>query len=639
MVMQFGSRVYRALVVMVVATLLFPIGLVSPSQAQSGAPPVLILPIDRATFLPGSFFDMRVEVHAEALPDDFVVTIDGEDVSEFFGVEANEESWEFGPEEGPLTPSQSLIWRELTFPEPGEHTVSVTAGGETTEVTWTVLDPVGNGAKNVILFIADGMSVPMITAARMMSRGNSQGKYNGEFAMDQMEEIGLVHTSGMDSMITDSANSASAYNTGHKSAVNALGVYPDTSPDTVDDPNQELLAEMLKRTREMAVGVVTTSDWTDATPAAVYAHTRRRGDNAYIAASPLDGVGAEVDVILGGGARYMLPQAAPGSRRKDDRNLFDEYEAAGYTVANTATEMAAAVDGGAEKLLGIFTTGDMNVWLDRNVYTDNLKDFTDQPGLVEMTTTALEVLNKNPNGFYLMVEAASVDKQMHPLDYERALTDLIEFDNAVAAAKAWTAANAPDTLIVVTADHGHGFDVYGGVDITAFNEATSPADKRAAIGTYAEAGFPDYVDANGDGFPDSFEVTRAMAMFVNNHPDFTEDFQVSPVPRVPAVLSNPDDNESRIINNPDDDPTGLFFPGNLPLVGGTTGVHTMQDVPIFASGPGADFFGGVMDNTEVFVGIANALGLDPTAPDGLVVGPETSEDLAAVETGSAVTAE
>lgn len=127
--------------------------------------------------------------------------------------------------------------RSVTLPEADLYTVEVTAGGATTSVDRYVRQPQPTaGAKNVILFfVADGMSVPMLTAARVVLCGNTEGKYDTLFAMDQMEEVGLLHTSGMDSIITDSANSASAYNTGHKSALNALGVYPDTSEDTLDD--------------------------------------------------------------------------------------------------------------------------------------------------------------------------------------------------------------------------------------------------------------------------------------------------------------------------------------------------------------------------------------------------------------------
>lgn len=582
------------------------------ASAQDGAPPVLILPIDRATFLPGAYFDFRVEVHTETMPEDFAVTINSEDASDFFGAEPEAESWAFGDEESP-TPSQSVIWRGVTLPDAGLYVVEVTAGGATTSVDWYARQPQTNaGAKNVILFIADGMSVPSITAARIASRGNTEGKIDGYFAMDQMETIGLLQTSSVDSIMADSANTASALNTGHKSSVNALGVYADTSPDTLDDPRQETLAEILKRTRGMAIGIVTTAGWTDATPAAVFGHTRRRGDRDFLAAAPLD-EGLMPEVIMGGDGRYMLPEAVAGGRRKDGRNMFDEYEAAGYTVVTTAAELQEAMNAGTpEKLLGMFHSGDMNVWLDRNVFTDNLGDFTDQPGLVDMTLSALDVLGQNENGFYLMVESGSVDKQLHPLDQERALSDLIEFDNAVAAAIEWAAANAPETLIVVTADHGHGYEVYGTVDTEVFNAATDDAGKRSAIRVYDRAGFPGYEDADGDTYPDTWDVPIVFAGVVNNHPDYTEDFQVSPTPRVPAIA----DADGNYIDNPDDDPNGIPMSGNLSLKS-STGVHTLQDVPVFAAGPGAAFFGRVLDNTEVFFGMAAALGLDPLAEDGM----------------------
>lgn len=583
---------------------------VLPASAQDEAPPVLILPIDRAAFLPGAYFDFRVEVHAAEMPEDFAVTINGEDASNFFGAEPNEESWTFGKEE---TPSQSVIWRQVMLPEPGLYIVEVTAGGATTSVDWYARQPhAGAGAQNVILFIGDGMTVPQITAARVASRGNTQGKTNGYFAIDQMEAIGLIQTSSVDSIMADSANTASALNTGHKSSVNALGVYADTSPDTLDDPRQETLAEMLKRTRGMSIGIVTTAGWTDATPASVFGHTRRRGDRDFLAAAPLD-EGLRPEVIMGGDGRYMLPEAVAGGRRKDGRNMFDEYEAAGYTVVTTATELQEAMSEGApERLLGMFHSGDMNVWLDRNVFTDNLGDFTDQPGLVDMTLSALEILGQNENGFYLMVEAGSIDKQMHPLDQERALSDLIELDNAVAAAIEWAAVNAPDTLIVVTADHGHGYEVYGTVDVEMFNAAEDDAGKRKAIRVYDAAGFPTYEDADGDFFPDTWDVSIVFAGLVNNYPDHTEDFQVSPTPRVPAIA----DADGNYVDNPDDDPNGIPRSGVLPL-NASTGVHSLQDVPVFASGPGAAFFGRVMDNTEVFFGMAAALDLDLLAEDGM----------------------
>jgi alkaline phosphatase len=594
--------------------LLLVLILVNPAPAQEKETPILILPVNGAEFLPGVLFDFRVEVHTDTLPEDFAVTINDQAAEEFFGAAPAEENWEFGPEGETPTPAQSVIWRKATFAEPGEYTVQVTADGATQTATWTVREPQAGEAKNVILFIADGGSSALYTAARLVSRGMTNGYYNGSLAFDNFEEVGLLHTSGIDSIITDSANSASAYNTGHKTAVNATGSYPDTSPDKLDDPRIETFAELVARLRQMSIGVVTTSDFTDATPAAVWAHGRDRssGNRAAYAASVLD-EGLMPQVIMGGGGRYMIPQSAEGSRRADERDLFAEYEEAGYTVVTSATELENAMGTPPERLLGIFHTSDMNVWLDRNVYTDNLGNFPDQPGLAAMTTAALEILATNPNGFYLEVEAASLDKQLHPMDFDRALADTIEFDRAIAAAYEWVQANAPDTLIVVTSDHGHSYDVYGTVDVKTFNAATDEAGRRNAIQVYADAGFPTYVDQNGDYFPDSWNVDTALAQGKVDNPNFTEDFQVSKTPRAPSIVLD----DETVVDNPDDDPNGLALGGNLPLDADTS-VHTMQDVPVYAQGPGSECLGRVIENAEVFFCMAAAIGLDPSAPDGLM---------------------
>jgi len=702
-------KLFRLMGMALLATLL--LAAIIPVGAQDDEVPVLILPIDLAQFLPGAMFDFRVEVHAAEMPENFSISINGEDAAAFFGAEATEESWEFGgnvvrfnnegaipadfavemlvgsfynanfgqldvtvtdgvisagegvtlePTDDPAifniiggagdglaatlgfnadgeltgvdigglaqfgilagalpTKSQSVIWRGVMLPEAGDYTVEVTAAGTTREAVWTAREPMAGTARNVILFIADGMTVPMITAARIASRGIVQGTLNDNFYMDGAEAIGLAHTSSVDSLMADSANTLSSVNTGHIGSVNSTGSYSDTSPNRLDDPRTETFAEIIQRTRGLSVGVVTTSDWSDATPAAVWAHGRDRGD-ANRAAYVVQALDAGIDVIMGGGARRMLPNTAEGSRRSDDRDMFAEFEGAGYTIVTTATELDAAMGELPEQLLGVFTPSDLNVWLDRNVYTDNLGDFTDQPGLVDMTVAALDILNQNENGFYLEVEAASVDKQMHPLDQERALSDLIEFDFAVGAALEWAAENAPDTLIIVTADHGHGYEVYGTVDVERFNAATDDAGRIAAIGIYNGAGYPTYTDEDGDGFP-NWEASRVFAGTVNNHPAYSEDFQVSPIPRAPSITNESGAN----IDNPDDDPNGLPMNANVP---GGSGVHTLQDVPVFAFGPGAENIMGIYHQRDIFFHMAAGIGLNPAAEDGMisVAAPETA---------------
>ncbi len=622
------SLLRRSMVVLAILALLVPfVGI----QAQGESLPVLILPIDQASFLPGAMFDFRVEVHADALPENFSVTINGTDAADFFDAQPTEESWVFGPEASP-TPASSVIWRDLAAPAPGEYVVTVTAGATTESVTWIVREPMAGSARNVILFIGDGMTVGMLAAARA-ARGMQQGLPTNPLNIDSFPVVGIASTSSVDSLMADSANTASSHQTGHIGSVNATGSYSDTSPDPLDDPHTETFASMISRLRGMSVGVVTTADFTDATPASVWAHGRNRSDGnraAYIVQALESGF---IDVLMGGGARRMLPQSVEGSRRADDRDMFAEFEEAGYSVVTTATELNAAMTGAAlpTQLIGVFQSSDMNVWLDRNVYTDNLGSATDQPGLVDMTLAALEILNQNETGFYLHVEAASIDKQMHPIDMERALSDLIELDAAVEAARAWVAENAPDTLIVVTADHGHGYDVYGTVDVESFNAAEDDMARRDAIRVYAEAGYPNYPDADGDGQPEWGDATIVFAQAVNNHPDMTEDFQVSSVPRSPAIRND----QGIAVDNPDDDPNGITLMGNLDP-GSPSGVHTLQDVPVFAEGPGSERFAGLYHQREIFFLMAGAIGLDPSTGDGMVMSavPEVTTAGVAIPAGA-----
>jgi alkaline phosphatase len=320
--------------------------------------------------------------------------------------------------------------------------------------------------------------------------------------------------------------------------------------------------------------------------------------------------GAFIDVILGGGARYFIPASQEGSRREDERNLLEEYEAAGYTLVQTATELVDVTSGDTlpTQVLGLFNDGGLEGWLDVNVYPENAEDYPDQPGLVDMTVAALTILNQNPNGFFLMVEDDYIDSALHVLDTDRAIANAIEFERAIAAAYEWTQANAPDTLIIVTADHGFGFDVYGTVDVEAFNEAEDNTERLGAIGLEDDALPPTYEDADGDYFPDSWDVSRSLAAEFGSHPDYTEDFQVAESEREPVVAV--DEEESAFVDNPDDDPNGIVLTGNIP-VDGEDSYHSMTDVPIYATGPGADFFGRVIENREFFFGMMRAIGLDP----------------------------
>jgi alkaline phosphatase len=357
--------------------------------------------------LAGQRFDFRVEANnLSDKPTGWEVTIDGKSAEAFFG--------RAGQMTNTSATSQEQTFRDVTLSDPGRYKVTATvmAGGvplsKTIEYEAVAARPSFQQAKNVIMMIGDGMTLPIRTAARLVSRHMTEGKYHAMLEMDDMDRYAAVTTSGMDSIATDSANSASAYATGHKSVVNAMGIYPDNTSDPNDDPRVETIGEMVKRTRQMGFGIVTTTEIQDATPAVMFAHSRRRAEYTPIMDQMLNPPQMP-DVIMGGGSASLLPQSTPGSRRKDNRDLLKEFEEKGYKSIGTRTELNG---GSPEKLLGLFHLGNMNVYLDKAVFKKAavLKMFTDQPMLWEMTEKALEVLGENSNGFFLMVEGGMIDK-------------------------------------------------------------------------------------------------------------------------------------------------------------------------------------------------------------------------------------
>ncbi len=557
-----------------------------------------IYPLDRATILVNSPFDFKIELDEVHPEGDLAVTVNGKPYAEVFGKPAEFVAEEKGEDDAAL--GSALILRDLALAEPGQYTVEVKAGNEMKSVTWEVYStPETAKAKNVIFILGDGLSVAHRTAARIMSKGMTEGKANGRLAMDDLDHMAFIGTSSTHSIATDSANTASAYMTGHKSRVNALGVYADRTPDSLDDPRVETIAEALRRTTNKAIGVVSTSELQDATPAAVVAHTRKRADKAEIVGMFHD---VQPEVILGGGSAYFLKADIPGSKRKDDKDYIQLFKDAGYALATSKDELAAAAGSNAGKLLGLFHTGNMDTWLDRNQLKKGTVDkFPDQPGLVEMTKSALDQLSKNPDGFFLMVEGASIDKMSHPMDWDRAVVETIELDQVVALAREFAEAN-PDTLIVVTGDHTHGVSLIGTID------DSKPGDEmRQKVGVYDEAGFPDYVDADGDGYPDSVDVTRRFAIFASNYPDHYETWGPKlDGPFQPAVQN---ENGEYVANEAYKDlPGAVFREGNLPK-DNDTAVHAVDDIVLQAAGPGAEAFKGYMEQSDVYKILADAFAL------------------------------
>lgn len=505
--------------------------------------------------------------------------------------------------------------------------------------------------KNVIVFIGDGMTEEWRSAGRIVSGsietipgvpGIREGFYDRLLQMDRMPVMGMVINHGSDKVIPDSANSASALTTGNKTFDGAVSVFADGTdcmwtagatstnrPYYLDNPRVETIAEYLKRRFGYRVGVVTTAGVNDATSAAQGSHMGER-DAAFDVVSQffanpfLDGKPV-VDVWMGGGRESFDPDI-----RADGRDMVAEFSKLGFRTVTNKSELdsVSASDG---KLLGLFrradgvtmhsskirpsAVGHMNVAYDKLGLTrpgseplPAFGNFKEQPFLDVMARKAIEVL-AGPNGdqpFYLMVEAASIDKQSHSGHFAGAAWDVIEFDKAVGVGRAWAAARkSADTLMVVTADHGQPMLIIGTTELsdsdyfdrTSTNTITVAGptgtlsqkvyrDANANIrmqlpyasfggkngppaatvlDAYARMGFPDYMDADGDGYPDNREVGGK---------------------------------------------------GRVRLaVGFRTGSHTAATLPISAQGPGAFLFTGVMDQTEVMLKIGAALGTDTSVLD------------------------
>ncbi|HEU5081402.1 MAG TPA: alkaline phosphatase [Opitutaceae bacterium] len=536
---------------------------------------------------------------------------------------------------------------------PGVHTLSVTAtqsDGKTVTATGNFqvvgVTQQGRRAKNVIVMIGDGMGIAHRSAARIMYRGVVNGKTLDPLEMDAMDATAFVKTASLNSIITDSAPGAFCYSGGNKANNNQEGVFPDDTTAKFDNPRVELIGEYLARTGGKSLGIVTTADVFDATPAAFGAHTQDRGAGTGICDGYLDEqvVKANLRVLLGGGRKWFLPDSTPGSARSaatdsvlsaeeatawgikagaadPSRDLITDFQTVGFAYAPTKTALASIPDS-TTKLLGLFSLSNMNVAKDKldgrrgfipagsSQPIVNDFGFPDQPLLEEMTDSALKVLSKNANGFVLMVEGASIDKQAHNMDSDRWLIETIEFDKAIGVAKQFAKTN-PDTLIIVTADHEcAGVNIIGASTVTNADlraraagnpdQATAVAKLRdQVVGTYDAARFPMYSLAP-DGYPVSTDVDYKMLIGYAANADRYEDWLTNPQPLRDS--QQPFDGTPPLSTYPNGplqrDTAGKFMiTGQIP---GSTAVHTGSDIPLTASGRGASLFKGVLDNTDVF---------------------------------------
>lgn len=437
-------------------------------------------------------------------------------------------------------------------------------------------------ATNVIFFLGDGMGLNTLTAARIYAVGE-----DGELTIDTLPESAFVKTFSKNAQVTDSAASMSAYMTGVKQDNGVISMSADTrsiapgpglASRCENGQPAVTLAELAKR-HGMAAGVVTTTSVTDATPAAAYAHACHRKLETDIAAALVPGgagfnpaLGSGLDVVFGGGAQFFLPPAK-GGKRSDGRDLLAELQGRGWRVASSPAQLAALAPDARAPAIGLFAPSELSY--------DAIRDPARQPSLTEMTTRAIDILARRPNGFFLVVEGGLIDRALHATLAKRALQETVSYNAALKAAIDKMQAIDPGlkhTLIVATADHDHTLLLNGYSPRTGRTTPTNPGVLGLVRNVADHAprldkdGAPLTIIGFGTG-EHRVDGSRAQQKLTDE------------------IASADDYHQEAVIR---------VRPG--------TETHGGTDVYLGATGAGAELFRGTIDNTRVFSLIKTAAG-------------------------------
>jgi alkaline phosphatase len=627
---------------------LFVAGLLLSSIPAAHAAPTLvsITPPNNARFVAGQRFDLRVEGQGTG-PFSATIAIDGV-AKEFTSGEQGTTTTD-----GISSPGfGGFNLRGYKNTKPGRHTItaSFTDASGTVEVVshFDIIDARGGRepVRNIIIMLGDGMGTAHRTAARLVRYGVTAGDPNGFLAIDSFPATGVVTTHSLNSFVTDSAPGMACYTSGAHAQNGQEGVYPAHIVNPFFYPRVEYLAEYLHRTQGKSLGIVSTADLEDATPAATAVHTGNRGAGTGIIDQFLDESdlantgesGTGLRVLMGGGRRWFLPASQFGSSRAagsdypeapadlveawglhpdadgaidPERDVVADFVEAGFTYTDSATSLSSLRSHGGppERLLGLFAYGNMNVALDkiakrRNVLLPGTTTFAvddyhapDQPMLDEMTEAALEVLgHRNHHGFVLMVEAAHTDKQSHAMDAERVVDEVIEFDRAVAVARHFAAHVDRRTLVIVLSDHETaGFSIIGGLqggiealrslppDGAVTDPGTVPA-RQAVVGVYDAAGFPQY-NILEDGYPETLDIDGKILFGFGANGDRYETWLTQPKPIIDSLLPTVIRDELAAAGYPGQPFNRSNVEGYFirgQAIGRDQAVHTAADIPISA---------------------------------------------------------
>ena len=465
--------------------------------------------------------------------------------------------------------------------------------------------PNTRSAHNVILFVGDGMDPTTVAAARILD-GQTRGEEGEEnlLSFERFPHLAFSKTYNTNMQVPDSAGTMSAIVTGVKTKAGVLSITDKAEHDDCAgalSPPAETLGELAERAG-MAVGVVTTTRLTHATPGAVYAHAPNRdweADSDLPEKAVTEGCrdiarqlvefpyGDGLEVALGGGRAKFLPAetADPeyadrkGSRR-DGRDLAAEWtkKSPAHKYVWNKADFDAVDAASAPRLLGLFDYSHMQWEADRKA------DAGGEPSLSEMTAKAIDILRQDKDGFFLMVEAGRIDHGHHAGNAARALYDTQALSKAVETALAMT--SSKDTLVVVTADHGHTMSIQG-----------YPAKGSNILGLATNV-------SGGEGG----ESAEGLALALDKKPYSILGYANGPG----SVFLGQHIKNGRRPTLRSEEVEDLAFrqQSAVPMQSET---HGGQDVAIYATGPHAYLFGGVVEQNYIFHVIDDALDLSARA--------------------------
>jgi len=471
-------------------------------------------------------------------------------------------------------------------------------------------------AKNVILFVGDGMGIATVTAARILD-GQLRGGSGEEnlLAFEKLPYVALSKTYNSNQQVPESSGTMTAIVTGSKTRAGVLSVDSSVPIGDYRAVKGHELTTLFERAEAhgLSTGVVTTTTITHATPGACYAHTAERDWESDARLTPearADGfkdiarqlvewpAGDGLEVAFGGGRSFFLPAGTPDpehpqahGERLDGRDLTAEWRARSpkHRYVWNRRDFDALDPAESPHVLGLFEPGHLNFEVQRE------QDVAGEPSLAEMTVKAIEILRRNPRGFALMVEGGRIDHGHHAGSAYLALHEAVEFSAAVAAALARV--DLADTLVVVTADHSHTLTISGypqrGNPILGLvvppdargNPSSAPALDLSGL-PYTTLGY-----ATGPGYPGASDQQPEGAKRLPHKPT-----------KVTGVRSGRPD-----LRNVDTQAPTFLQESAVPLASET---HGGEDVAIYAGGPGAQLFHGVQEQSYIYHAIVAAFAWD-----------------------------